>query len=255
MLTAEQVAFFAEQGYLHAPGVFSPAEMDILDAQLDRVIETWGIESPGWSGPWRRVYMDADTESRSRLLAMDDFHLQDGTWLRAIMAPCLLDLVEQLLGPVIEIHHTTMHAKPPSTGHPFPMHQDSPFFQHTDGRYVEALIHLDPTSHANGEIRFLPGSHKLGHLEHVTETPDGACTPHLPTDRYRLEQTTPVPARRGDVVFFSIYTIHGSQINTTDQIRRLVRVGYRDPANQQLGGYGLQRPGLMVRGLRPKPPT
>jgi len=116
---------------------------------------------------------------------------------------------------------------------------------------VDVLVHLDDTRHENGEIRFLAGSHKLGPLEHVTKMPDGTpCTPHLPTDQYRLEDTVPVPAKRGDVVFFSIYTIHGSYINTTRQPRRLVRVGYRDPDNVQIEGQSLGRPGLMVRGYR-----
>ena len=112
------------------------------------------------------------------------------------------------------------------------------------------LVHLDDTSHENGEIRFLDGSHKQGALLHITETDEGSCTPHLPTDEYRLEDTIAVPARRGDVVLFGIHTIHGSHINQTDTARRMVRVGYRDPHNTQTAGQSLGRPGLMVQGYR-----
>ncbi len=143
-----------------------------------------------------------------------------------------------------------MHIKPPQNGHPFPMHQDNPFYHHSNGRYVDTLVHLDDTCHANGEIRFLAGSHKAGALPHITQTETGPCTPHLPTDVYKLEDTVPVPAKRGDVVLFSIHTIHGSYINTTKQPRRLVRVGYRDPQNIQLAGQSFERPGLMVQGYR-----
>ncbi len=64
-----------------------------------------------------------------------------------------------------------------------------------------------------------------------------------------------VDRRRGDrylryVVCFSIYTIHGSYINTTDKARRMMRVGYRDPHNVQTAGQSLGRPGLLVRGYR-----
>ncbi|MCL4544420.1 MAG: phytanoyl-CoA dioxygenase family protein [Chloroflexi bacterium] len=113
-------------------------------------------------------------------------------------------------------------------------------------------MHLDDTFHANGEIRFLDGSHKLGKLEHITRTEAGPCSPHLPVEQYRLEGTVPVPAKAGDVVCFNIYTVHGSYINTTDKNRRLVRVGYRDPDNQQLGGQSYARPGLLVYGKRPR---
>src|SRR5690606_17189059 len=115
--------------------------------------------------------------------------------------------------------------------------------------YVDVLVHLDDTCHANGEIRFLPGSHLQGELPHITETAAGPCTPHLPVGEYPLENTVAVPAKRGDVVLFSIFTVHGSYINTTDRVRRLVRLGYRNPENQQLAGQSLGRPGLMVRGL------
>ncbi len=157
-----------------------------------------------------------------------------------------------LLGPVVELHHSTLHVKPPETGHPFPMHQDWAFYQHADHRYCDVLVHLDDTGPENGEIRFLDGSHRHGGLEHVTTLANGeGCTPHLPTDQWHLADTVPVPARRGDCVLFNIFTIHGSYINRTDKIRRLVRMGYRDPRNAQSGGQALGVLGQMVRGRRP----
>jgi ectoine hydroxylase-related dioxygenase (phytanoyl-CoA dioxygenase family) len=72
----------------------------------------------------------------------------------------------------------------------------------------------------------------------------------LPTDQYQLEDTVPVSAKRGDVVCFSIYTIHGSHINQTKKPRRMVRVGYRDPHNHQTDGQSMGRPGVIVHGYR-----
>lgn len=115
------------------------------------------------------------------------------------------------------------------------------------------LIHLDDTDDTNGCIRFLDASHRGGAREHVVTNSDGsACTPHLPTDDWNLEDTVPVPAKRGDVVAFSIHMIHGSRINRTDTVRRIVRVGYRDPENAQTAGQSHGRPGLMVWGNRPR---
>lgn len=251
-LSEQEVAFFHEHGYLRIRQVFSPRELDDLDRDLHEIIETWAVPSPGWSGPWRNVYMDEETEKKCRLIALHDLQLYSAAWRAAVTEDRLCDAMADLMGPNVEFHHSTLHAKPPQTGHPFPMHQDLPFYHHQDGRYVDVLIHLDDTNDDNGCIRFLDGSHKLGPLEHITSTPEGACSPHLPTDAYRLEDSVPVPARRGDVVCFSIYTIHGSCINRTDRMRRLVRVGYRDPENVQTAGQSLGRPGWMVRGVRPR---
>ena len=250
MLTQEQIEFFNENGYLHIPQVFTPEETDQLSDELDRLVQDWAFTSPGWTGPWRHAYMDPETEKQSKLTAMHDLHLYSEAWMRAVTNPRLAAALSDLLGPNVELHHSTLHLKPPQTGHPFPMHQDHPFYEHQDGRYIDVLVHLDDTFHENGEIRFLAGSHKLGKLEHVTQTAEGPCSPHLPFEKYQLEDTLPVPAKRGDVVIFNIYTIHGSYINQTKKPRRLVRVGYRDPQNRQVAGQSLGRAGVMVRGYR-----
>ena len=251
MINNDQVKFFWEHGYLRIPQVFTREETDELTSELDWLIDQWANVTPGWSGPWRRKYMDAETEKKSKLIAMHDLSFYSEAWMKAVTNPRLCDSMAALLGPRVELHHSTMHVKPPETGHPFPMHQDWAFYKHRDGRYVDLLVHLDDTCHENGEIRFLDGSHKGGALEHITRNPDGTtCTPHLPTDQYKLEDSVAVSAKRGDIVCFSLHAIHGSYINQTDKNRRLVRFGYRHPENVQFEGQSLGRPGLMVRGSR-----
>jgi ectoine hydroxylase-related dioxygenase (phytanoyl-CoA dioxygenase family) len=250
MLSQEQIDFYHETGYLHIPQIFTPEEIKELSDAMDRLVQEWAFTSPGWTGPWRQAYMDAETEKKSKLTAMHDLHLYSAAWMRAVTNPKVARAMSQLIGPDVELHHSTMHIKPPETGHPFPMHQDHPFYAHADERFVDVLVHLDDTCHENGEIRFLAGSHKYGPLKHITQTEAGPCSPHLPTAEWRLEDTVPVPAKRGDVVCFCYYTVHGSHINQTQQPRRLVRVGYRNPHNKQLYGQSMGRPGLMVYGYR-----
>lgn len=250
MLTQDQIDFYNENGYLRIPQLFTPEEINELSDEMDRLVEEWAFTSPGWSGPWRQAYMDPETEKQSKLTAMHDLHLYSAAWMRAVTNAKLAKAMSELIGPDVELHHSTMHIKPPQTGHPFPMHQDHPFYAHKDGRYIDVLVHLDDTSPENGEIRFLAGSHKNGALVHITETEDGPCTPHLPTDEWKLEDTVPVPAMRGDVVIFCYHTVHGSYINQTKHPRRLVRVGYRNPHNTQEYGQSMGRPGLIVYGYR-----
>jgi phytanoyl-CoA hydroxylase len=250
MLAADsQLGFYRENGYLHVPGVFSHEEADQLADDLDRLIQDWSFEA-AWTGPWRQAYLDPELAQTIKLSALHDLQLYSAAWARAILHPGLAATLGSLLGGAVEFHHTTMHVKPPERGAPFPMHQDHPFYPHADDRYVDVLLHLDDTTDENGEIRFLAGSHKGGPLQHITEANGQPCTPHLPTDEYRLEDTVAVPARRGDVVCFSINTVHGSYMNRTDRPRRLVRMGYRHPDNHQLDGQSMGRPGVVVAGLR-----
>lgn len=252
MLNTEQVAQFNEQGYIRISQVFDEREVDAMRSELDQLIQDWATTNLGWSGPWREVLMDAATNKKSMLTHLHDLHFYSAAWCRAVTKANLAAAMSTLLGPNVELHHMTLHVKPPETGMPFPLHQDSPFYQHEGAGFVDAIVHLDDTFHENGELRFMPGSHQNGHLEHVLQNADGTgCTPHLPTNQWNLENTVACPAKAGDVVAFSIYTVHGSYINQTDKWRRLVRVGYRDPANRQIAGHSLGRAGLMVNGLRP----
>ena len=214
MLSQEQINSFHENGFLRIPQVYSEEETDALSDSLDRLIQDWAITSSGWSGPWRDVYFDEELEKQVKLTAMHDLHLYSDAWMRAVTHPKLSACLAQLLDSSVELHHTTMHIKPPQTGHPFPMHQDYPFYEHADGRFIDTLVHLDDTFHENGEIRFLAGSHKRGKIPHVLAYPDGTpCSPHLDPAEFKLEDTVPVPAKRGDVVVFHLYCIHGSYIN------------------------------------------
>ena len=256
VLTPEQVAFYHEHGYLRIPAVFTPAETDELSQHLNWLIETWAIKDQGWTGPWRKKYMDAKTETKSQLISLHDLQYYSDAWARAVTHRKLCGAIADLLdGGPVELHHSTLHVKPPETGHPFPMHQDWAFYKHVDGRYVDVLVHLDDTRHENGEIRFVDGSHKQGALEHVVKDEEGkGCTPHLPFERYSLDSTVPVPANRGDVVVFNIFTIHGSHINVTDKMRRLVRIGYKHPDNLQTEGQSKGRPSWTVWGRRQRQP-
>jgi hypothetical protein len=250
MTPEEQLEFYTENGYLHVPAVFSPRETDELAEELDRLIQEWSFEA-AWTGPWREAYLDPELAGTIKMSALHDLQLYSAAWARAIVHARLTEELVTLLGPAVEFHHTTMHVKPPERGAPFPMHQDHPFYPHVDDRFVDVLLHLDQTTHDNGEIRFLAGSHKAGPLEHVVEDTQGQpCHPHLPTDRYRLEDSVAVPAGRGDIVCFNINTVHGSYMNRTERPRRLVRMGYRHPENRQLAGQSLGRPGVLVSGLR-----
>lgn len=253
MLGQGEVDFFWEHGYLRIPQVFNPEEVKELQDELDWAIDSWARRSMGWTGPWREALM-GDFADKAELIALHDLQLYSAAWERALTKPSLGEAMHRLLGGEgVELHHSTLHAKPPETGQPFPTHQDQPFYPHENVRFIDALIHLDDTSHENGEIRYLDGSHKLGALEHITQTEDGPCTPHLPVDEYRLEDTVPVPAKSGDVVCMTIFTIHGSYLNQTNEVRRMVRAGYRDPLNAQSGGQSHGRPGPIVWGRRLQP--
>ena len=246
-LTQQDVDFYNQHGFLRLQGVFSKDEVEQLSEDLDCVIERFATRGKGWSGPWRQQIMSAEEEAQSVLVALHEIEMYAASWMRAVLNRRLCESLADILGNEVEFHHATLHAKGPDFGAPFPMHQDHPFYPHQDGRYIDAILHVDGADEDGGCLKFLDGSHKLGPLVHNM---DGS--PHLDQTVYRLEDAISVPAEPGDVVFFSIHTIHGSSLNRKPRWRRVMRLGYRDPKNVQLSGQGFGRPGLMVQGRRPK---
>jgi ectoine hydroxylase-related dioxygenase (phytanoyl-CoA dioxygenase family) len=250
MLTESQVAFFQENGFLRLEQVYSPDEIQTMSDELNYIMETFANWNAGWRGEWRKEYLKEEEEEKAVLVAIHELHHYSAAWTRALTKPELADAIGTLLdSDCVEIHHSTLHAKAPGGGAPFPMHQDIPFYPHEDGRYIDALVHLDNADEQSGCLKFLAGSHKLGKLEHITGP---ETEPYLPTDKYRLVDAVSVPAKSGDVILFHLWTIHGSAVNQSGRWRRLVRVGYRDPRNRQEGGQALGRPGILVKGVRPK---
>ena len=93
----------------------------------------------------------------------------------------------------------------------------------------------------------MPGSHKLGPLEHHQE---GSW--HLPFEQYPLESAVPRPAKAGDVLFFSYLTIHGSGLNVSNEARTTLLVQMRDPTNLPIKDVHKSRgQGMMLQGIDP----
>ena len=196
-LSVDDVDFYNEHGYLRLKQVFDPQELAALSEELDHIIQYFATHGKGWSGPWRKQLMQSDVETKSLLVTIHELQSYSAAWARALVQERLVQSIADIIGPELEFHHSTLHAKGPDTGTPFPMHQDYPFYPHQDGRYIDAILHIDTADETSGCLKFLEGSHKLGPLEHSREG-----SPHLDQNVYRLQDAVSVPADPGDVVLF-----------------------------------------------------
>jgi phytanoyl-CoA hydroxylase len=247
-LSPEQIRFYRDNGYLHVPAVFTPEEAALFRQEAHdlarRLVETRtpGVVGEGW-GSGRKV-----TDLPRELLHCHNVQFHSAAFSRLIVDPRLTDLVADLIGPNVQLHHTKMFIKPPEKGAPFPMHQDYPYFPHERDTMMAAIVHFDDAPLEKGCVRVVPGSHKLGPLEHLR---DGGH--HLPVEQYPVSEATPVPAGPGDVLFFTYLTIHGSGVNESREARTTLLVQMRDPTDHPLIQTHLSRgQGVMLRGIDPE---
>jgi ectoine hydroxylase-related dioxygenase (phytanoyl-CoA dioxygenase family) len=109
------------------------------------------------------------------------------------------------------------------------------------------VVHFDDAPLEKGCLRVVPGSHKLGPLEHQGSH-------HLPPEQYAVEDATPCPAKAGDVLFFNYLTIHGSGVNTSDEARTTLLIQMRDPLDKPtVKTHESRGQGMMLRGVDPDP--
>jgi phytanoyl-CoA hydroxylase len=171
-----------------------------------------------------------------------------------VFNPKILDVVERLIGPDIQLHHTKLNLKPPTNREArFEWHQDYPFFPHTNFDLLAVMIYIDESTEENGCLTIVPGSHKLGPREHLFAK-DGAFSSQL-ADKSVVQDTStyikvPVPA--GGMEIHHCNMLHSSTANRGTRPRSAMIIQYRAADNAELGG-GSHRfgNGLQVRGTNP----
>ena len=180
------------------------------------------------------------------------YHCHDVQYHAAIFSRMIVDvrltrLMQDLIGPNVQLHHTKMFIKPPEKGSPFPMHQDYPYFPHERHTMSAAIVHFDDAPIEKGCLRVVPGSHKLGPI-----APDNPRDHSLSMTKYPIESAHPCPAEAGDVILFNYLTIHGSGVNVSKEARTTVLVQFRDPLDRPLEKTHESRgQGMMLAGVDP----
>ena len=113
-------------------------------------------------------------------------------WFGYATRPEILDCVEALLGPDIVLWGSQVFCKPARTGRKIPWHQDGKYWPMRPLATVSAWIAIDDATPENGNMRYLPGSHRDGRCSRIATTQTrGWCCPRRSCPR-RLMNRWPV---------------------------------------------------------------
>jgi phytanoyl-CoA hydroxylase len=97
------------------------------------------------------------------------------------------------------------------------VHQDWWYFPTRYDTMLAATLFLGDAGEEAGGFRVYPGSHRLGRM-----TDSSGLTSSETLKAYPLAGATPVNAGRGDILFFSYFTLHGSLPNRSARPRKSV---------------------------------
>lgn len=229
-LSAQQLADYHTHGFILLPGVLSRAQARALrvegHAVIERLVERHDVEAT-WDSAAAAV-PHQPMASQTSLQHCHDVQYHSAAFTRLLLDERMIGPASELMQtPNVQLHHNKLFVKPPANGSPFPMHQDWPFFPHQNDSVTAMIVHLDDAPVERGCVRVVPGSHRGGRREH-----EGERHWYLPADRFPLDQATPVPAKAGDVLFFSCLMVHGSGVNVSDTPRTTWLLQLRDAADR-----------------------
>ena len=210
--------FFDEHGYYVARGVYDAKAIDEMEREFDAIVRqiSGGAESVDarWSGP----EVERLGAMNTTVLHTHNVQQYSARRLKALLDDRMLDVVQEIVGPDIVLHHSKLFQKPPEKGAPFPMHQDWPYFPSVRDTPIAGIIHVSDATDEMGCVRVYPGSHKLGRLKDA-----GGQTESEALARYSIEGAPALEAEPGDIAFFHYFTIHGSLPNRDHAPRNLIK--------------------------------
>jgi non-haem Fe2+, alpha-ketoglutarate-dependent halogenase len=146
----------------------------------------------------------------------------------------ILDAVEQVLGPDILIHSSTIFCKYANDEKFVSWHQDSHYWGLSEPRLVSAWIALTDSTVENGCLRVLPGTHtrRFDHIENPQERNILGKGLTVSEDLV-VEHAVDVTLRAGEMSFHHANIVHGSNPNTTASRRVGFAVRYVAAAVKQ----------------------
>lgn len=244
---AEAIDKFREEGYAVVRSFFAPEDVARIAAAFD---QHWAI---GMSHPrsWRhgnlfyRIGEDANLGKVVKLVQWPSYAdavlesvRRDRRWLE-LLAPLIGEDVKQIINQ--------LHWKPPgAAAAEFAFHQDvrsrrpRSAYRNLPDCYVQTGLAIDRHRAANGAMRILPGSHRLG--EQDLNLKGHALGQKMADDALAAHGLDPskvidLELEPGDVALWNVFTIHGSGENATQGDRRFYLNGYVRAADCDRGEW------------------
>ncbi|MFO0979903.1 MAG: phytanoyl-CoA dioxygenase family protein [Planctomycetaceae bacterium] len=220
-LTAEQLAFFDENGFVAGPRILNQVQIDHLRAELAMMTQ------PGHPGCefWYEYHSNESKDPGTVLFhALGAWRIgvgmHDILWNAAFTTPA-----SQLLGGPVRFWHDQLFCKPAKHGGVVAWHQDYSYWTRTKPMaHLTCWIGLDDATVDNGCVYYVPGSHRWDLLPITGLAGDMNAIRNVltPEQWERFQNPVPVQLKAGECVFHHPLTVHGSFENRTENPRRAV---------------------------------
>jgi non-heme Fe2+,alpha-ketoglutarate-dependent halogenase len=230
-LTRGHIEQFNRAGYLSAIPIFTRDEADghrrYFDDLLSRVLAAGGNS-----------------------YSISTAHLKYGMVYDLLTEPRLVAVVSDLLGENVVAWGSHFFCKMPGDGQRVAWHQDASYWPLSPSKTVTVWLAIDDANRTNACMRFIPGTHHLGHLPYRTsEAGEHNTLDQTVEDAERFGTPVDVELRAGEISVHADLLLHGSEANHSE--RRRCGLTLRYCAAEVRAGLGWNAKGVIVRGADP----
>ena len=201
VLAPAQIDRFNREGYLKPFRIFSDAEVADLRSYFDRLLARYVAEGK-------------DSYSISSA------HLRHGRVWDVLTNPRVVAIVSDLLGPSVVAWGSHFFCKMPNDGKTVSWHQDASYWPLTPSKAVTVWLAIDDADRGNACMRYIPGTHVLGHLTYkLSETDESNVLNQTVPDIEKYGDPVYVELKAGEASLHSDQLLHGSEANTSSRRR------------------------------------
>jgi non-heme Fe2+,alpha-ketoglutarate-dependent halogenase len=231
-LTPEQIERFNRDGYLKPFRIFKPGEITEIAGYFDDLLaKTLAAGGTSYS--------------------ISTAHLKYGRVYDLLTHPRIVALVADLLGENVVAWGSHFFCKMPGDGKRVSWHQDASYWPLTPSKAVTVWLAIDDADVENACMRFIPGSHRLGHLTYkLTENDDSNVLNQTVENVESLGEPVNDELRAGEASIHSDLLLHGSEANQS--ARRRCGLTLRYTTADVRAELGWNAKGVIVRGSDPE---
>lgn len=233
-LTLGQVASFWENGYLIVGKLLD----DDLVEQMRRAYDAEFALARAGQRPLRNLAVpekddghDEGEEDDQEMLQFMQISEHNLLFHKLTYHEGLLNIIEDILGPNIQLFHNQALYKPPHHGGPIFWHQDNAYWQCLPANLVSCWLTLDDVDLHNGAMQFIPGSHLHPRSHDRAQGSDVLLDMGKAVDD---SQAVVADLPAGGITLHHCQTLHRSAPNTTDRQRRAYAIHFMTPGTKSM---------------------
>ena len=210
ILTEEEVENYKQQGYVVPKWKYPAKSIEMMQRLVQELIEA----NPDH---YQEQLVCPHLPQGATKPMVSERH-QD--FLNLAMEEGVRKILGQILGPDVLLWGSQLFCKPAAVGMEIPWHQDGAYWPIRPLANISAWIAIDRVRRENACLKVIPGSHLSGLKPHQIDSRKNlALDRTVNPEHLNKEEAVDIELDPGDLVFFDVYLMHGSNANTSGERR------------------------------------